>query len=321
MDGRRWYTSQAIVIHRWDLTAEERQSVQNSELSYPFQWLSHGTRGLRTWQYTEMAAATGLPASLRADAIAVREHVSHAFAQGLLVALRTKPKPIIKKPSQPNLLTRPIQNTNPGSVISAAKISAAPLNCVGNETPVPLWSDLPPFYQSELKEWEKFLSDPDDTLRLTVLNLYVKLRRLNFWIFVGPPESSTSRGCLEFLCIDVDKLRDELCNSNLFSYDGDKAWEGREIYDEGALHFKHFGDWPASKVQAHIDREGLHHRHYREDDPMEVPLWGIATAIQFLKHQVDAVEDGYTDVYGIRRILLNQGYDPVPLTGSGKSKG
>jgi hypothetical protein len=165
---------------------------------------------------------------------------------------------------------------------------------------VPRWSELPAYYQDDLKPWEPYLTEGDDILRLTVLTLYVKLKGLDLWRFVGTPENSTGGGRLEFLCTDINGLakvlrgREDFSTPNLSK----PEWASREWKGKGALHFKHFPGWEPAKLQAHIDKEGL-----------------TFNPLQLVLHAIDWLQDGYKDVYGNRRILLQQGWDPVPLVG------
>ncbi len=175
------------------------------------------------------------------------------------------------------------------------------LSEAGLRPTVPRWSDLPAVYQADLKPWEPYLSGDDATLRLTVLTLYVKLKGMDLWRFVGTPEASTGGGRLEFLCTDVAALAKELRNREDFSTPkvSEPEWSSREWKGPGALHFKHFPGWDAAKLQAHIDKQGL-----------------TLNPFQLLLHVIDWLQDGYKDVFGIRRLLLQQGWDPVPLRGS-----
>jgi hypothetical protein len=172
---------------------------------------------------------------------------------------------------------------------------------------VPRWSDLPISYQDALKLWEKFLIDPDDSRRLTILTLYVKLERLGLWGFVGEPVDSTGGGRLEFRCADVSSLKQALRKRNDFTTpeNSPKDWSCRELKSVGSLHFKHFSGWTDEVVQAHIDKAGLYLQGWRN----------AFLPIQAVRHWLDARANGYTDVFGIRDLLLGQGFDPVPLRG------
>lgn len=172
---------------------------------------------------------------------------------------------------------------------------------------VPRWSELPTVHQAALSHWEKLLLDPSDARRLTVLTLYVKLARLDLWSFVGEPVDSTDGGRLEFRCPDVPGLKQALWERGDFTRpeDSPKDWSCRELKSRGSLHFKHFSGWTDEVVQAHIDKAGLYLKGWRN----------LFLPVQLVLHLLDARVDGYTDVFGIRELLLAQGFDPVPLRG------
>ena len=179
--------------------------------------------------------------------------------------------------------------------------------------PVPQWAELPDYAQSELAAagydaaW--FTAQAElPILRLTVLNLYVKLRGIGLWQFISR-EQGTLPGGLHFLCSAIDDLKAALRASTDFTspHDSRDDWESRERRAVGALHFKHFTGWPESQVQAHIDPRGL---------LLHSLLWWIMPVIplgQMIAHAADPT--GYTEVYRIRDILLDQGWDKAPLTG------
>ena len=179
--------------------------------------------------------------------------------------------------------------------------------------PVPQWAELPDYVQHELTPcgydatWFTEQA-PAPLLRLTVLNLYVKLKGLGLWRFVGA-ESGSQPGCLHFLCTDIEGLRAFLTASSDFTtpQESTVSWDSRERRAVGALHFKQFDGWPLAKVQAHIDPHGL---------LLHSELWWLIPVVplgQMLAHAADPT--GYTEVYRIRNILLQQGWDPAPLTG------
>ena len=179
--------------------------------------------------------------------------------------------------------------------------------------PVPQWTELPDYAQRELAQcgWDAawFASQASEpVLRLTVVILYVKLKGLTLWQFVGK-ESGSQRGCLHFLCPSVDALKAALRERDDFTdpQDSAQSWDSRERRAEGALHFKHFEGWPEAKVQAHIDPRGL---------LLHSDLWWIVPVVplaQMLAHAADPT--GYREVYRIRSLLLEQGWDPAPLLG------
>ena len=170
---------------------------------------------------------------------------------------------------------------------------------------VPRWSELPPVHQAALSRWEGLLNDPAESRRLTVLTLYVKLRRLELWDFVGEPVDSTAGGRLEFRCPDVPGLKGALREREDFTSPEASAreWSSRELRSRGSLHFKHFSGWTDEVVQAHIDKAGLFLQGWRN----------LLLPAQLVLHLLDARANGYTDVFGLRDLLLAQGFDPVPL--------
>ncbi|WP_157758232.1 hypothetical protein [Cystobacter fuscus] len=177
----------------------------------------------------------------------------------------------------------------------------------GHRLAVPRWAELLAVHQAALRRWEDMLTHPDDSLRLTVLTLYVKLEHLGLWDFVGEPVQSTGGGRLEFRCPDVPGLKQALRLREDFTSpeNSPKDWSCRELRKRGSLHFKHFSGWTDEVVQAHIDKEGLYLMGWRN----------LFLPIQAVLHLLDARANGYTDVFGIRDILLAQGLDPVALKG------
>ena len=149
-----------------------------------------------------------------------------------------------------------------------------------------------------------------DAIRQTVLNLYVKLSGMeDLWQYVMRRDT-TSVGSLEFLTQNVGALKQELTNRWDFTVPEDSlvAWECREKRATGALHFKHFPGWLTGKVQAHIDKIGLGFGG-KWSPPVIGPLvMGPAHLVDYCKH-------GWEDVFGIRNILLQQGWDRQALLG------
>jgi hypothetical protein len=180
---------------------------------------------------------------------------------------------------------------------------------------VPQWAQLPDYAQRELAvcgydaAW--FASQAQaPIMRLTVLNLYVKLKGLDLWRYVGK-ETDSQPGCLHVLLTAAEELKALLRERDDFTnpQDSPDSWDSREKRADGALHFKHFAGWPEAKVQAHIDPHGL---------LLHSPLWWLMPVIplgQMLAHAADPT--GYTEVYAIRDLLLDQGWDKAPLTGTG----
>ena len=120
---------------------------------------------------------------------------------------------------------------------------------------------------------EQWFAQADRTLRLTVLNLYVKLRSVRLWRFVDREQSSTP-GNLEFVATNVGALeraltqrrdftnpiardqRSTLVSQLLEVVRPGLRWEARERRARGALHIKSFTCRQPNEIQAHIDPVG-----------------------------------------------------------------
>ena len=184
---------------------------------------------------------------------------------------------------------------------------------------VPFWGELPSYVQDSLASRDydhRWFDEHQDTIRLTVLNLYVKLSGLDLWKFVTKRDPTAvdpkhpNVGNLQFLTADVNLLRAALRNrSATFTAPDEslKDWQCRETRGTGALHFKHFSGWTEpNRVQAHIDRIGLYAGHV----PISVVAYG-------LPHLIDLCRHGWENVFAIRDLLLQQGWDRQPLLGTG----
>jgi len=175
---------------------------------------------------------------------------------------------------------------------------------------VPQWNQLPELARRELelkKYNESNFNQKNDIYRLSVLNLYVKLRGLNLWQYVSE-ESHRGIGSLNFIAKKSNELQKTLQKRDDFTdpESGSTSklrWSSREKRSTGSLHFKQYSDWDKEKVEGHIDKAGLH--------GWIIPI--IGPIIQLIKHWVDWARDGYQDVYGIRNILLGQGWWRQPL--------
>jgi len=172
-------------------------------------------------------------------------------------------------------------------------------------TPVPRWNQLPAYARDNLKgrlDQPSFDALAND-LRLTVLNLYVKLQPLGFWGFVGRLRLEAGKeGQFNFSCTNTQNLWNTLCWRDDFEVKGQEVsenWEAREKRTLGALHFKHFGDI----MQAHIDQVGYYHTGKL-----------LRTAVLALRHLWNY--HSYQDVFGIRDLLLQQGWDSLVLKGT-----
>ena len=171
----------------------------------------------------------------------------------------------------------------------------------------PYWQQLPDYAQRylSLSNYGQGCFDQQaDSIRMTVLNLFVKLRGMHLWQFVTL-RSTTSISCLEVTASKIKTLKQELTNRWNFRTPEDsmKEWDSPEKRATGSLHFKHFNGWPNNKVQAHIDQAGLWLGH-RE-------LWWAGIPVTGPRHLANY--DSYQDVFGIRDILLEQGWDRQPL--------
>ena len=176
---------------------------------------------------------------------------------------------------------------------------------------VPQWAQLPPDAQKDLasREYdEAWFRTHGPEMRLTVLNLYVKLSGLQLWEFVDT-QSNTKVGVIEFLCSKIDGFKDTLRKRDDFTSpeESEEEWSSREMRAVGQLHFKHFKGWPKTLVEVHIDQAGL---------LMRSKWWWLfppVPLLQMLGHGLSY--ESYKDVYGIRNILLDQGWYSAPLIG------
>ncbi|PWB58134.1 MAG: hypothetical protein C3F18_03015 [Nitrosomonadales bacterium] len=178
-------------------------------------------------------------------------------------------------------------------------------------SPVPQWNQLPAYAQADLmsryydQEW---FESHDDISRLTVLNMYVKLKGTNLWRFVAS-ESGTGPGTLDFVCTDITGLKNDLRNRDDFTSpeESPAEWSSREMSSRGSLHFKHFKGWPETKVQAHIDQYGL---------LLRSKWWWLLPIVPLIQMAIHGLTyESYKDAFGVRDILLAQGWDPAPLKG------
>lgn len=197
-----------------------------------------------------------------------------------------------------------------GPMIQRDSVSDMETDDIKSTFKVPQWHNLPKNVQTDLAQsgytqnWYQ-VNGPD--IRLTVLNLYTKLKYMGLWQFVGS-KSNTSRGVLEFTCSDVNGLKGTLRSRGDFTRpeDSPKDWSCREMRISGQLHFKHDKgwNWPDTKVHAHIDQIGLIPKN--KGEKVLVPVIGVVHIITY---------ESYKDVYGIRDILLGQGLESKPLIG------
>jgi hypothetical protein len=179
---------------------------------------------------------------------------------------------------------------------------------------VPTWDTLPGPAKVALeprgfkKEW--FESSHDD-VRMSVLNLYVKLKALGLWHFVERDAGSDSES-LTFTCTDIHEFKRALRARGDFTSPEatSDSWESREYRTVGQIHFKHFEGWPENRVQSHIDGRGL-----LPSKPLFYGLAagtaGLGLALQALAHRIE--RDSYKDPYAVRDILLQQKFDQATL--------
>lgn len=183
----------------------------------------------------------------------------------------------------------------------------------GERYPVPRWDQLPQDAQKDLDSRdydETWFREHDDRpeIRLTVLNLYVKLKGLNLWEFVDT-QNNTKLGVMQFLCSRIDGFKDTLRKRDDFTSPEEslEEWSSREMRAMAQLHFKHFKGWPITLVEAHIDQAGL---------LLRSKWWWLFPPIPLLQMAGHGLSyESYMDVYGIRRILLDQGWYSAPLRG------
>lgn len=180
---------------------------------------------------------------------------------------------------------------------------------------VPTWGTLPAHAQAALAPpgfdaaW--FASQPE-MIRLSVLNLYVKLKAVGLWHFVARNAGSDSQS-LTFRATDVHELKRALrARRDFTDADPGQPWQSREYQTKGQLHFKSFAGWPEDRVQAHIDGRGL--LPSREDlIGTAVGTLGLVFPFQALSHRIEY--DVYQNPYLVRDVLLGQGFDRATLEG------
>jgi len=184
----------------------------------------------------------------------------------------------------------------------------------GSQAAVPSWGMLPIYAQTELED-KGYSGDWFDRqsaeCRLTILNLYVKLRGMHFWEHIRGimiDETNQFPGRLNFFVRDVRALKQDLRSRWNFrdpeASDTEK-WDSAEKRVTGALHFKHFAGWPQDKVEAHIDQAGVWLGS-------KLFFWA-GLPVTLIRHGLTL--DSYQDPFGIRTILLEQGWDRQSLLG------
>ncbi len=177
----------------------------------------------------------------------------------------------------------------------------------------PGWAALPAAARADLGVRgfdEAWFSTRPPEVRISVLNVYVKLKALGLFSFVER-DNGSDRASLTFRCTDVQELKRALRARSDFTNPGDGlAWESREYKTAAALHLKQFGEM--DKIQAHIDGRGA-----LPSKPLLAGLaagtLGVGLALQALAHGV--TYHAYANAYGIREQLLGQGFDRAVLLG------
>jgi hypothetical protein len=175
---------------------------------------------------------------------------------------------------------------------------------------------LPPLAQRDFvaaqydKEWYKRSTD---LVRVTLLNNYVKLKGMTLWHHVAKRNAKTDAapGLLLFLASDILTLRRVLDRRPDFSWVDSSLdkWTSRESRFKGSLHFKHFANYGVSGMQCHIDQLGLCLRN----PILRIPGYIVTGPA----HWHDWRTDSYKDVFEIRELLLEQGWDREVLLGVG----
>lgn len=180
--------------------------------------------------------------------------------------------------------------------------------------PVPDWFQLPDHAQLDLSArgyTQTWYDSKPPNIRLTILNIYVKLKGLELWNFVGN-ESGTDLGRMVFASSDTAGLKRTLTDRDDFTSpeESELEWSSREMRVSGALHFKHFAGWPKNQVEAHIDQIGL---------LMLSKWWWLIFPVPLIVMAAHGLsQESYKDVEGIRDILIDQGWDPATLRGVGR---
>lgn len=177
---------------------------------------------------------------------------------------------------------------------------------------VPFWGQLPDYVQRRLTVagyHHSWFDTAPPVIRLTVLNISVKLSGMGLWHYVSRP-TSTTQGCLEFMASTAAALKRELNSRPEFTFvsESGQAWACREKKATCTLHFKHFSGWSPDQVQAHIDRVGLMFGG-KWSPPVLGPL------VMGLPHLHDSRTKGWQEVFDIRDMLLKEGWDPRALLG------
>lgn len=156
---------------------------------------------------------------------------------------------------------------------------------------VSFWRQLPADAQADLSRagftqaWFDLQPEP---IRLTLLNIYVKLSLLKLWSHVKSGEIP-SPGVFNFEAVDVAKLKKELTDRSDFGSPESSSddWSSSEKTLDAMLHFKHHKSWKqGAAIQAHIDPVG----------------WSGLNPKSWIAHRANY--DAYQEPYRIRDVIL-----------------
>jgi hypothetical protein len=177
--------------------------------------------------------------------------------------------------------------------------------------PVPFWSDLADYVHRDLTSkglGEQPFDDLSDEFRLSVLNLYVKLRGVTIGGDPGWDHLQKIRrvdiGVIDFIPQALGALKAALKAERTFANPYGESWQSRELRLKDSLHFKHSTDW-GEMVSVHIDPVGLY-TGPGAIRKIEAPFIGPVHLVCYYDFQ---------NVEEIRGKLLSQGWDPGPLLG------
>ncbi len=251
------------------------------------------------------------PATVQGKRLIAHE-LAHVVQQGS-AAQQKQTKQVPSHPAEQFVLSQSHLKRTPSNRSALSSPGLVQKKANGRSLPVPTWSQLPNYAQTDLaaKGYNANWFDLNgDEIHLTALNLYVKLKGLGLWSYVGK-EDGSELGRLHFLTSDIRGLKDVLRERSDFTSPEElmKEWSSREMKASGALHFKHFEDWRDTKVQAHIDLHGL---------LLASKWWWLLPVVPLAQMLIHGItKQGFEDVYAVRDLLLGEGWDRAPLIGAG----
>jgi hypothetical protein len=193
--------------------------------------------------------------------------------------------------------------------------------------PVPKWNDLPKYVQSDLDsigvtkpifDGESPNYSVDRLVRLSILNLYVKLKGvtlsgISVWDYIDEFKHA-GVGVFDFTVSSMDEFKDALTREEAFANPGSKddVWDSRELRYRLSLHFRHKTEYHygPNGVASHIDPTGLFTgpgvwRKIAVGLELGIPAIIHGVCYSHFKH-VDDIRDG----------LSKQGWDPATLFGN-----